>query len=81
MSDDQRQQDPRPRLLSPKEIAAATHLSREDKVGLLRQWERDLRQQMTATREGMKPPEPNLVPETLRKIGAPLRSLEESVED
>jgi len=60
---------------SPSEIGAATNLSLEQKVKLLREWEQDLRQQMTASREGMEPPEPNPVPELLRAVLVQLRDL------
>jgi hypothetical protein len=78
MSDGRDRQEPvRPlaRFDSPNEIANALDLSREQKIGLLLQWEQDLRQQMTASREGMRPPEPNRAPETLRSVRALLRSL------
>jgi hypothetical protein len=59
----------------PDEIGSATNLSREQKIKLLRDWEQDLRQQMTASREGMEPIEPNPVPELLRAVLVQLRDL------
>lgn len=61
---------------TPEELAEATDLAIEQKIELLRQWEQDLRQQMTATREGMAPPEPIRAPETLRAVRALLTRLE-----
>ena len=60
---------------SPNEIGSATNLSVERKIKLLREWEQDLRQQMTASREGMEPPEPNPVPELLRAVLVQLKDL------
>lgn len=64
---------------SPSEIAAA-HLSPQQKIYLLRQWEQDLKQQMTASREGMTPPDPNRVPEMMRLVRDLLRELGEAAE-
>jgi hypothetical protein len=66
----------RTEFTTPGEIADAPGLSMAQRIQLLRQWEQDLRQQMTATREGMAPPEPNRAPETLRTVRAWLRRLE-----
>ena len=66
----------RTQFATPAELAADPNLRDEQKIEILRQWEQDLRQQMTATREGMSPTEPIQAPETLRAVRALLRALE-----
>jgi hypothetical protein len=65
----------------PQEIFSATDLSRHQKIELLRRWDQDLRQQMTASREGMPKPVDNLGPETLQTVRAALRALGGPAED
>jgi hypothetical protein len=65
----------------PQEIFSATDLSRHQKIELLRRWDQDLRQQMTASREGMPKPDDNLGPETLQTVRAALRALAGSAKD
>jgi hypothetical protein len=62
---------------APGEIAEATHLTNNQKLELLRRWEQDLRQRMTASREGMPVAKGNLTPETLRAVRASIRRLEQ----
>jgi hypothetical protein len=76
----ERRENPAERFGSPIEIAVATNLSPERKIALLREWEQDLRQQMTASREGMAPPDPNPVPELLRAVLVQLRDLGQDTE-
>ena len=61
---------------NPAQIVDAKELSQVQKLSLLRQWEQDLRAQMTASREGMGPSSPNPVPELLREVRELLRNLE-----
>ena len=77
---DEHRQMPNEPFGAPSEIGAATNLSLEQKVTLLREWEQDLRQQMTASREGMAPPNPNSVPELLRAVLVQLRDLDQVTE-
>lgn len=63
------------RFGTPQEIADADHLSRDQKVELLMQWEQDLRQLMTAAGERMIPSGTADAPETLRVVRGLLRSL------
>lgn len=65
----------------PQEIFSAPDLSHHQKVELLRCWEQDLREQMTASREGMPKPDDNLGPETLQSVRAALRALGGPAED
>jgi hypothetical protein len=65
----------------PQEISSATDLSRHQKVELLRRWEQDLREQITASREGMQKPDDNLGPETRQTVRAALRTLGGPAED
>jgi hypothetical protein len=60
----------------PQDIASAKHLSPQQKIGLLGRWEQDLRQHMTASREGMPVPEENQTPEILRAVRKLIRELE-----
>jgi len=62
---------------NPAQIMDAGELTREQKVTFLKQWEQDLREQMTASREGMRPPTPNPVPELLREVRELLRKMGE----
>ena len=57
----------------PANVLAAAHLSRDQKLAILRQWELDARLLQTASEEGMSGGEPNLLDEVKRalaKLGA-----------
>jgi hypothetical protein len=52
----------------PDEIVASIYLDNGEKVALLRQWEQDVRQLMTAAREGMEAAGPDPTAELMRAI-------------
>lgn len=57
----------------PADVLRAAHLSREQKIAVLKQWELDARLLQTATEEGMGGGEPNMLSEVkaaLDKLGA-----------
>jgi hypothetical protein len=53
----------------PADVLSAQHLSREQKIAILRQWELDARLLQTATEEGMSGGEPNMLDEVKRALG------------
>ncbi len=54
----------------PADVLRAAHLSRDQKIAVLKQWELDARLLQTATEEGMGGGEPNLLDEVKKALTA-----------
>jgi hypothetical protein len=54
----------------PADVVRAAHLSREQKIAVLRQWELDARLLQTASEEGMSGGEPNLLADVKQALAA-----------
>jgi hypothetical protein len=54
----------------PADVLRAAHLSRAQKIAVLKQWELDARLLQTASEEGMSGGEPNLLAEVKKALGA-----------
>ncbi|HKU99545.1 MAG TPA: hypothetical protein VJR58_29905 [Vineibacter sp.] len=54
----------------PADVLRAAHLSRDQKIAVLKQWELDARLLQTAAEEGMGGGEPNLLDEVKKALAA-----------
>ncbi len=54
----------------PADVLRAAHLSRDQKIAVLKQWELDARLLQTASEEGMSGGEPNMLAEVKKAQGA-----------
>lgn len=52
----------------PADVLRAAHLSRDQKIAVLKQWELDARLLQTASEEGMSGGEPNLLDEVKQAL-------------
>jgi len=54
----------------PADVLRAGHLSRDQKIAVLKQWELDARLLQTASEEGMSGGEPNMLAEVKKALAA-----------